>query len=248
MSPPPADAWRAASWALLVVPSLTACAPPSPATTPSPASIPCVEAPCRERADALLDALRRRYHPPGAHNYRLAVSLDEGRTGRSFAARGACAVRPPDALRMQLVGPAGALALDLWVSGDRARLSLPVLDRVEHAPEAFGPGRPTVFLRWWLLGPLEGEVVGVWASPDGATTRWRLRSAAGDEVEVTSAGETLRLERQARGDHEQIEARGGACGEAVYRSEQARLRVEVRCEGEGPTPGDRPFEDPDSPR
>lgn len=155
-------------------------------------------------------------------------------------------MRPPDALRLQLVGPAGALALDLWVRGERARLALPALDRVERDPEALGPGRPTAFLRWWLLGPLDGVPEQTWQGPEGAL-RWALRSPREGLILATSDGDSLRLERSSGADQEVIEARGGPCGEATYRSEAARLRVHLRCEGEGPAPGPRAFEDPGDP-
>lgn len=212
-----------------------ACASPAP-----PLPSPCSDTSCWQRSAQRLDELRRRWSSSAPRTLRLAVSLEEERAGRSFSARGACAVRPPDAFRLQLVGPAGALALDLWVHGSRARLAIPTVGRVEREPEALGPGRPTAFLRWWLLSPLDGEI-------EEAThgDRWRLRDARGGQVIVEREGDVLRLSRRSGGDQETIEARGGFCGEATYWSAAAGLRVRVRCEGEGPAPAPRAFLDPD---
>lgn len=198
------------------------------------------------QANPRLDALRQRW-APSSRTLSLSVDLEEQRSGHTLSARGACAVRPPDALRLQLVGPAGSLAMDLWIQGDRARLALPVLDRVEHAPEAFGPGRPTAFLRWWLLGPLDGEIVQVWKSSQGDAFRWALRSPREGLILVTSAGESLSLERSSGEAREVIEARGGPCGVSSYRSEAAHLTVQLRCEGERSSVAPRAFEDPEGP-
>jgi hypothetical protein len=224
--------WRLLASAALL---LGACA-----SAALPAFSPCPDDACRRRSALRLDALRLRWSPPAPRTLRLSVTIEEGRTGHAFSARGACAVRPPDALRLQLVGPAGALALDLWINGPHARLAVPAVERVEREPEALGPGRPTAFLRWWLLSPLDGEIE---EASDGP--RWRLRDARGGLISVESEGDVLRLDRRSGGDQETIEARGGPCGEATYRSEAARLWVQVRCEGEGPPPTPRAFLDPD---
>lgn len=239
MSPRPArPAQGLRAWGLAL--GLLGCSP-----APKAAALPCAGGPCLARAQGRLDALRERWSPGGPRSFRLAVSFEGGPRG-GFSARGACAIRPPDALRMQLVGPAGALALDLWARGGQARLAVPAIERVERDPEALGPGRPTAFLRWWLLAPLGGELLGA-DEGQGGVERFLLRAPGGDEILATSQGEALTLERRSPGDTERISARGPGCGEVSYRSEAAGLRVEVRCEGEAPPPSPRAFEDPDAP-
>jgi hypothetical protein len=101
----------------------------------------------------------------------LRVAFREPGSGKVVQARGALAVRPHDAMRMILVGPGGATALDLWVTKERWRFVVPALDykRSGGAGGEDSRGLPVSFFRWWFLAPLDG----------------RLLSAAGDERHPT---------------------------------------------------------------
>lgn len=227
------------SRALVLALALSGCAtsqaPPRP-----------VDAATWRDARALLDSLRARLAPTEARGFRVATTLHEGRSGRTIAARGAIAVRP-DELRMQLVGPAGALALDVWISGHHDRLAVPALDRVERGDDGgTKPGRPIGFFRWWFLHPLDGELLT--ASREAAGMRLVLRARDGATIEaiVGGDGHAITAVRRTPGDVETVEALDAPCGSAVYESRKASLRVEVRCEGEAPPPSARAFEDPDA--
>ena len=61
-----------------------------------------------------LVALARRYErETGDFSAVLTVSMRDTARGQSYTARGAVAVRRPDAMRMQMTGPGGITALDL---------------------------------------------------------------------------------------------------------------------------------------
>jgi hypothetical protein len=196
-----------------------------------------------------LGALRARLVPGGPRGYRITATFHEGRSGRAFSARGAYAVRPPDALRMQLVGPAGALALDVWASGDEARLAVPALGRVERFHQGTEPpGRPTGFLRWWALHPLDGALLMAYGNTQGRVGRFLLRAPDGALIDARVRPDgALDVLRATQADRERVVAEGAPCGGARYESQAARLRVEVRCEGLAPPPSERAFVDPDAP-
>jgi hypothetical protein len=92
---------------------------------------------------------------------RVQIGVVDPMTGRVYEARGAVAVSPGHAARLVLVGPAGTTALDLWVTRDRFRFSVPAikLEKRGGADLASSRGLPIGFLRWWFLSPLEGELV-----------------------------------------------------------------------------------------
>lgn len=237
---------RASPWCLLAsaAPALAACAPSRPPPPPSPVS----PAEWRAVRAALVD-LRAAVAPTEPRTYRVATTLREGRTGRVVAARGGLAVSPPGALRMQLVGPAGATMLDVWIRGDRDRFAVPAMDLVERAGAADPrPGRPVSFLRWWMLAPLEGKLL--FAERSGAGYHAVLRAPDGAHVDVWLAdgGRRVEAHRRTRVDDEHVVAEDPPCGTARYESRVGRLSVEVSCEGMVGTPPPRAFDDPDAPR
>src|SRR5262249_34669470 len=63
--------------------------------------------------------------PQRPYAARVQIGVVDPRSGKVFQARGAVAVSPDHAARLILVGPAGATALDLWVTRDRFRFSIP---------------------------------------------------------------------------------------------------------------------------
>lgn len=162
-------------------------------------------------------------------------------------ARGAYAVRPPEGLRLQLVGPAGSLALDVWAGPGAWRMAVPAIGRVERGAAGDDrPGRPVGFLRWWLLRPLEGRLLfagrfegGDWLfgarSPDGARL-W---------VRATADGRRVAVERRRGARVERVRAEGMPCGIARYEDTSTGVGVDVRCEGEPTEPSPRAFDDPD---
>jgi hypothetical protein len=194
-----------------------------------------------------LTTLRKALTSDEPRTFRVSAQIREGRTGQTLEARGALAVMPPEALRLQLVGPAGVLALDVWVKGARSRFAVPALGRIERSERGDdGDGRPVGFLRWWFLHPLGGTLVRARSLADGA--RFELRADDGAEVRATSkdGGRTLIVVRKTSGDVETVTsiATDGACRDATYESAKSRVGVSVRCEGEGPLPNVRAFEEP----
>src|SRR6185503_11179086 len=126
--------------------------------------------------------LREQAGAGGPRTRKIALSLREPYTGRTLEARGAVAIDPPDALRMILIGPGGTTALDLWVRGDLYRFSVPAIGLLRRGDARASPagarGLPVEFLRWWMLRPMQGELL--WYVRDGATERFLLRD--GDAV------------------------------------------------------------------
>lgn len=107
----------------------------------------------------MVGALRAR---TPAHPYveRVQIALREPRTGKIFEGRGAIAVRPGQAVRMILVGPGGATALDLWITPEKWRLHAPALGPPRHGTKA-PPELPVGFFRWWFLAPYDGRLLTV---------------------------------------------------------------------------------------
>ncbi|MEO8800840.1 MAG: hypothetical protein ABI551_23315 [Polyangiaceae bacterium] len=108
----------------------------------------------------------RRHSPHGAFVENVRVTMREPRTGRTIQARGAVAVEPRRAMRLVLLGPGGATALDVWVTRDAWRFAVPALDLVRHSKDNDNDGDddraagfPIGFFRWWFLEPLDGKLL-----------------------------------------------------------------------------------------
>jgi hypothetical protein len=105
-------------------------------------------------------ALLRKRSPEKTWVEHVRVTMREPRTRKVFEARGALAVDPHRAMRMILVGPAGATALDVWVTPKQWRIHVPVLGAPRRG-EAAPPELPVDFFRFWFLSPFAGRLLTV---------------------------------------------------------------------------------------
>jgi hypothetical protein len=210
---------------------LAACSPALPPRPPDPTT-----AEWRRGLDRLA-ALRRSVASP--RTQRIAVEIREPRSGRTLAARGAVALAPPRALRMILLGPGGTTALDLWMEGSAFRFAVPAID-LNKRGDLGGPreerrGLPVDFLGWWLLHPLDGELL--WHGREAASDRFVLRDG-GAVIDLRAADDGRVEARRSswsgpeRLDEETIHAAAFGCAEARYHQRSTGLDVIVRCEGE----------------
>ena len=205
----------------------------------------------RARLRSLREAVARR-----AYVARVAVAIYEPRSRRGFDGRGAVAVDPSRAMRMILVGPGGATALDAWVTQDSWRVSVPALGLVRRgggsaeASDEVARGMPIGFFRWWFLAPLEGQLLAADVAP---VADWFLLKSSGAIVDVRARDDDGALEIDAiRSEHareERIAWSGGLAPRAgdhgVY-VESSGLRVTVRVESVADeAPPEESFIDPD---
>jgi hypothetical protein len=136
-------------------------APATPRVSPSPRLLPAqVHDSSRIPAQNLPDWARR---PRSDYRQTLTISVVEGISGRGFEGRGALVVRPSRALRMILLGPGGATAMDVWIAGGRFRAAIPALGRVSRGdastPSSALRGLPIALLWRWVVDPFGGELV-----------------------------------------------------------------------------------------
>ncbi|HEY8077157.1 MAG TPA: hypothetical protein VIF62_23685 [Labilithrix sp.] len=181
---------------------------------------------------------------------RVRVSMVDP-TGRTWTGRGAVAINPSVAARMMLLGPAGTTAIDVWVTKDRFRFSVPAVryERRGGADPADARGLPIGMLRWWFLSPLEGRLL-MGRSTD-AESAWLLKDGTAT-VAVRTDGRRFVAVRREAGDLEAIEWLGrglvpssGARGR--YLEGKYGLRVEVIVEEVLPNePDPEAFADPDA--
>lgn len=166
--------------------------------------------------------------------------------------RGAIAVAPGRAVRMVLVGAAGATMLDAWVTATRWRVAVPPLDLVRRGGMEEPPDMPVGFLRWWFLTPLTGTLIAA-AELEGGPV-WVLREA-GAVVEIRSPAlerGCLQATRRASGHAETVEecreaAAPSAGDSARYVDERSGLKVDLWLESiASAPPGAEAFEDPDA--
>jgi hypothetical protein len=195
-----------------------------------------------------------------ARTTRIAMSIREPYTGKTFRSRGAVAVDPDlDALRMIMLGPGGTTAMDLWIREDRFRFEVPALELEKrgdaHTPPQELRGLPVRFLAWWLLRPFGGRLL--WTDHDGTTRRFILRDGPAvvdlrvrpdGSVEAERTTWTIEDGRRAIADREWVRASSLGCGVVHYGQESTGVRVTVGCEGieEASAPNPRAFEDPDA--
>jgi hypothetical protein len=166
-------------------------------------------------------------------------------------ARGAIAVSPARALRVILLGPGGATALDGWVTPAAWRLEVPALSRVLRGGRE-AKGTPVGFFRWWFLAPMTGELLtaDVRAGEDDYLL---LADGASVRARVTTTGGRMTIgARRVSGAHRESVTWSGrslapsAGDRAVYVDETSGLRVEVQVEAVEPdAPSPDAFVDPD---
>jgi hypothetical protein len=151
---------------------------------------------------------------------------------------------------MVLVGPGGLTAVDFWARGGRWRFAIPSRDLTVRgdadASTGAQRGLPVSFLRWWLLRPLDGELVAVDTQESGRelvlrdeAATLRIRSLSGGGLQVT---------RRKGRDTEIVKASAPGCATASYEHVRAGLRVDVACElweSEAGRLSASVFEDPD---
>ena len=188
--------------------------------------------------------------------------MRDARTAHSLDGRGAIAVAPGRALRMILVGPAGATILDAWVTPDRWRIAVPPAGLLRRGParplELQKPDDeepadlPVGFLRWLFFRPLEGTLFGGSLEPEHLLFLLRDREAV---VEVRFGacprGELTMTTRRAHGRAERLsECR--ACDKVTagdwvrYVDEQNGLTVDLTIESVASVPPeDEAFRDPE---
>jgi hypothetical protein len=203
-------------------------------------------------------AIDREAAPEHPYVEQIVVAMREPRTGKVFQARGAVAVDPRHAVRMILVGPGGATALDAWVTDDRFRFVVPPisLERRGGADPEAARGLPVGFFRWWMLHPLDGRLLAAWARDSGPL--YLLRH--GDETVLLreakvphSTRHRVMAARREEGDVERLEWVGRtpttptAGDKARYVDGSSGLEVEVLVEGMGEhEPDPAAFLDPDA--
>ena len=71
--------------------------------------------------------------PRAPYVQEVSISFREPGTGKVFDGRGAIAVDPAHAMRMILIGPGGATALDAWVTRDQWRFAIPNVVRANSS-------------------------------------------------------------------------------------------------------------------
>jgi hypothetical protein len=220
--------------------------PPSAWVHPTPAEW--------SQALAALQQLRASV-PRSPYVATVTTTLRDARSGRTVDGRGAVAVAPGQAVRMILVGGAGATLLDAWVTRERWRIAVPPLEIVKRGGAESPAGLPVGFLRWWFVSPLEGVSFAGATAPDGE--RWLLRD--GDAVvdlrlARCARGTRVTATRRVRGHGERIDEcspssspLGATAGDDVsYTDETSGLRVTVAVESVGSTaPDPAAFLDPD---
>jgi hypothetical protein len=192
-----------------------------------------------------LEALRATF-PKAAYTQPVTVDFREPYTRRRFEGRGAVGVDPGKAMRMILVGPAGEPALDVWVTRDAWRMSVPAIHLVRRGGRDAPDGMPIGFFRSWFIDPLGGHLLALGSSGDLV-----VRDPEGGTLDVSDVAFAPRLgahvrRRKGRATERFEFALGKEGGTAAYVSESTKLAVEVKL---GPVQSEPPdpqaFEDPE---
>ena len=244
---------RGSSWFPLTLGLIASCAQHSPVSWIQPATAQW------QGAVARLDLLRSSV-PTTPYVATIATMLRDPKSGRWIDARGAMAVAPGRAVRMILIGGAGATVLDAWVTRQQWRVAVPPLQIVRRGGADDPMGLPVGFLRWRFVLPFAGSAFAAATGPDGdrfllrdGSTIVDLRLARCDEGHKRSITAT----RRAHGRVEEMDeceamnsSPGSAAGDHVqYADETTGLRVKVDVESVGATgPTPEAFEDPDRDR
>jgi hypothetical protein len=132
--------------------------------------------------------------PTATYRQTIVISIREALSGRGFEGRGVVAVMPGRALRMILLGPGGATAMDCWIRDGRWRVAIPGLDRIVRGdrttPRSTMRGLPIDLLDRWLIAPWGGTIVAAHrgrvqtdgsVGGDRGVVAWMLRNA-GTEI------------------------------------------------------------------
>lgn len=227
--------------------ALAGCAPKS-TRAPSP-----LEAVTQEEwtlSRSRLAALREK-QPKRPYVERVRVALTEPHTGKRYESRGAVAVSPDRAARMLLLGPGGTTAVDMWVTRDKFRFSVPAMhyERRGGTDPEDARGLPVGLLRWWFLSPLSGRLL-VARSSDRESS-WLLRDGDATVI-VRTDGRRFLAVRTHEGHDEGIEWLAPGLGTTPgahgrYVDGRYGLRVEVLVEDVSPDePDPAAFLDPDA--
>lgn len=193
----------------------------------------------------------RAEQPDRPYVQRVRLAIVDPRTGKEYLARGAVAVSPDRAARMLLVGPGGTTALDVWVTKERFKFSVPGIQMEKRggtSPED-ARGLPIGLLRWWFLSPLGGKLLV--GRSNAYESAWLLRDGEAT-VTVRTDGRRFIAVRREAGTMEGIEWLGrGLVPRAGSRGRYVEgtygLRVEVIVEEVMPDePDPAAFLDPDS--
>ena len=162
------------------------------------------------------------------------------------SSRGAVAIRPPDDLRMMLLGPGGSTAMDVWLQGDRFRMEIPAIERVVRGdvstPAADRRGLPIDFFRWWLLRPFAGKLHAARDTPRGLEVLIH-QDDAWIELLFLADG-SIEASRRSRVDKERLTASKVGCGRTAYTQESTKLEAVVECERERDGATAKAFEEP----
>jgi hypothetical protein len=166
-------------------------------------------------------------------------------------------------MRMILVGPGGATAMDAWVTPDAYRFEVPAIGLLRRGGARADPGLPVEFFRWWFLAPFDGRLLASFGGRALAEQgivlcegRVFLLSRGGSTITLcdTSSTEAGPLEmaasRRGSGALDRLAFHGGAdpregdC--AVYEEARSGVRVEIEVESPDADPPDPlAFRDPD---
>lgn len=195
-------------------------------------------------------AVLRASAPRDAYVEQVSIAFREPGTGKIFEGRGALAVLPRKAMRMILVGPGGTTALDVWVTPDAWRFSVPPIHLVKRGGREAEATLPIGFFRWWFLAPYDGRLRTIlgrsFVLDDGA-------GVVTLEERLDAAGRSVAARRKNGAVVEHLDFRGRADGKAAqgdhatYRNEATGLRVEVDVDAVGTDPPEpETFVDPDA--
>jgi hypothetical protein len=181
----------------------------------------------------------------------VRLSFREPRTGKTYTSRGAVAVDPHKALRMILVGPGGATALDVWATRERWRFEVPAANLLRRGEAEDDPSLPVGFFRWWFLSPVDGRLLTSVAGTVGERFIVRDGTATIDLTDtVTGAGHRITASRRAGGRVDRLAYQGASLSfregdHATYDDDATGVHVDVTVESLGDRPDPVAFRDPD---
>jgi hypothetical protein len=228
---------------LLLLLTLSCATRPAPWTGATPSTWPALQAALTSKRQAMA---------PRPWSARVGVTMHEPTAGHTIDARGAIAVAPGRAVRMILVGGAGATVLDAWVTPEKWRVAVPPVALVRRGGTDEPRDLPVGFLRWWFFRPLEGTVFAASSAPP--VTTWLLRD--GDAIVELREGPCDRgtlttATRRVDGRAERIDeccagASRSASDRVSYEDETTGLAVRIVLEAVAyEPPSEEAFADPD---